>query len=77
MGLNLEYDDGQTLLEEDEKDGLLISTITTRAELDEFEQQNIEDALVWTMKRRFKLEEILKESYVKQVHRRMFGEVWA
>ena len=46
MGLNLIYNDGQTPLDEDEKEGLLIKSIATRGELDEFEQQNIEDATV-------------------------------
>lgn len=45
MGLELEYTDGQTPLEEEEKDGLLIPTISTRRELDEFEQQIIEQAI--------------------------------
>ncbi len=47
MGLNLEYIDGQTPLDEDEKEGLLIPTITTRSDLDEFEQLNIEEAIQW------------------------------
>ena len=42
MGLDIDYIDGQTPLGEDEKEGLLIPTIVTRGELDEFEQQNIE-----------------------------------
>ncbi len=54
MGLNLAYIDGQTPLEEEEKDGLLIPTIATRGELDEFEQQNIEQAVQWTLGRSFK-----------------------
>ena len=45
MGLNLTYNDGQTPLDEDEKEGLLIQSIATRGELDEFEQQNIEDTI--------------------------------
>lgn len=45
MGLNLNYNNGQTPIDEDEKQGLLISTITTREELDEFEQLNIEKAV--------------------------------
>jgi hypothetical protein len=49
MGLELAYDDGQTPLEEEEKEGLLIPTIVTRAELNEFEQQNIEEAIQWTL----------------------------
>jgi hypothetical protein len=35
MGLNLEYTNGQTPLDEDEKEGLLIPTIATLEELDE------------------------------------------
>ncbi len=42
MGLELDSIDGQTPLDEEEKDGLLIPAIATRGELDEFEQQNIE-----------------------------------
>jgi len=33
MGLNLIYNDGQTPLEEEEKEGLLIRSIATRGEL--------------------------------------------
>jgi len=50
MGLDLDYIDGQTPLEEEEKDGLLIPTIATRGELDEFEQQNIEQAVLFLRK---------------------------
>ena len=39
MGLDLNYVDGQTPLDEDGKEGLRIPTIATRGELDEFEQQ--------------------------------------
>jgi hypothetical protein len=39
MGLDLDYVDGQTPLDEDGKEGLRIPTIATRGELDEFEQQ--------------------------------------
>ena len=77
MGLELEYIDGQTPLDDDEKDGLLITAIATRGELDEFEQQNIEQAVQWTLKRSFKLEDILTEHYIKDVHKRMYGDVWA
>lgn len=41
MGLDLEYSDGQTPLDEEEKAGLLVPAIATRGGLDEFEQQNI------------------------------------
>jgi Fic-DOC domain mobile mystery protein B len=76
MGLELEYTEGQTPLEEDEKEGLLIATIATRAELDEFEQQNIEEAIQWTMMRNFKQQEVLTEAFVRVVHKKMYGSVW-
>ncbi len=77
MGLDLDYLDGQTPLDEDEKEGLLIPTIATRGELDEFEQQNIEQAILWTLKRSFKPEVILTEKFITGVHKRMYGDVWA
>jgi fido (protein-threonine AMPylation protein) len=76
MGLKLEYIEGQTPIDEDEKEGLLIPTISTRGELNEFEQANIEQAIEWTLKNRFSKEEILTEEFLLLVHRKMFGEVW-
>ena len=77
MGLDFELVDGQTPLDEEEKDGLLISTIANRSELDEFEQQNIEKAIQWTLTRKFKKDEILTEEFVRLVHKKMYGDVWA
>lgn len=77
MGLDLEYQDGQTPLDEDEKEGLKIDTIATRGELDEFEQQNIEQAILWTLKRKFKPEAIFTEDFIRNVHKRMYGDTWA
>ena len=76
MGLNLEYIDGQTPLDEDEKDGLLINSISTRGELDEFEQQNIENAIQWILTRKFKNEQIFTEAFIQDLHKRMYGQVW-
>ena len=76
MGLNIGYTDGNTLLDEDEKEGLKIKSITTRQELDEFEQQNIEKALLWLKRKKFSPEEILSEKFVKELHRRMYADVW-
>jgi Fic-DOC domain mobile mystery protein B len=77
MGLELEYNDGQTPLDEEEKDGLLIPTIATRGELDEFEQQNIEQAIQWTMSRSFKAETVFTEEFTRMIHKRMYSDVWA
>ncbi len=77
MGLDLDYIEGQTPLDEDEKEGLLIPTITTRGELDEFEQQNIEQAVLWTLSRSFKANTVFTEDFIKALHKRMYGNVWA
>ena len=77
MGFDLDYIDGQTPLDEEEKEGLLIPSIATRGELDEFEQQNIEQAVQWTFGRSFKPETVFTEDFVRLLHKRMFGEVWA
>lgn len=76
MGLDLNYTKGQTPLNEDEKEGLLIKTISTMQELDEFEQLNIEKAIEWTIRTNFKTEKILTEEFIKRVHLKMFGETW-
>ena len=76
MGLDIDSTDGQTPIDEDEKDGILIATITTRSELDEFEQLGVEKALEWTLRRKPNLQQILTEDFIKELHRRMFADVW-
>lgn len=76
MGLSFRYEDGQTPLEEDEKEGLKIKSITTQKELDEFEQLNIENAVEWTMRVNLKPEKILTEKFIKNLHKKMYGDVW-
>ncbi len=77
MGLDLGFINGQTPLDEDEKEGLLIPTIAIREELDEFEQQNIEEAIQWVIGRSLKAETILTEKFICNLHKRMYGQVWA
>jgi Fic-DOC domain mobile mystery protein B len=76
MGLTIEYIDGQTPLDEEEKDGLRIPSITTREELDEFEQLNIEKAIQWTFGKKIKEEQLFSEKFIKELHKRMYGEIW-
>jgi hypothetical protein len=54
MGLEIQYHEGQTPIDEDEKEGLLVPSVTTREKLDEVEQRNIEQAIRWTIGRRKK-----------------------
>lgn len=76
MGLELEYIYGQTPLDEEEKEGLLIKTISTRGELDEQEQLNIDEARIWLLKTKLDLVKILSEEFIKQLHSKMFENVW-
>lgn len=76
MGLNTLYTDGQTPLDENEKEGLKIKSITTQAELDELEQLNIERAVEWTIHSNLKPERILSDKFIKNLHKRMYGDVW-
>ena len=76
MGLEFVYEDGQTPLSEEEKDGLLIKAITTHGELDEHEQLNIEEAIEWIMSLKLKKDRILTEDFIKALHKRMLGKVW-
>ncbi|WP_018676029.1 mobile mystery protein B [Riemerella columbina] len=76
MGLDFQYIDGQTPLDEEEKEGLLIPTVTTREELDEFEQKNIEEAILWVLTKKLKKETIFTEKFIRDLHKKMYGSVW-
>lgn len=76
MGLIIQYDPGQTPLEPDELEGLKIPTITTRGELDEFEQQNIETAMLSMRSKFLTYEKYFTEEFIKEVHKKMYGDVW-
>lgn len=76
MGLNINYIEGQTPLSEDEQEGLKIPSITTREELDEFEQLNIEKAIQWTFGKKLKAEQLFSEKFIKDLHKRMYGNIW-
>lgn len=75
MGLILRYNDGQTPLNIEQINGLKIKTILTQAQLNEFEQANINDALMVLNSKR-KIKDILSEDFIVQLHKRMFGMVW-
>jgi Fic-DOC domain mobile mystery protein B len=76
MGLEFNNQEGQTSLDEDEKEGLKIKSISTQGELDEFEQLNIEKAVEWTIRKKSKSDKILTEKFIKDLHKKMYGEVW-
>tara|TARA_R110001632_G_scaffold51236_4_gene127438 strand:- start:712 stop:1308 length:597 start_codon:yes stop_codon:yes gene_type:complete len=76
MGITLQYKKGQTPINDEEKDGLIIKAISLQSELDEFEQLNIEKAVEWTIQANLKQDRILTEKFIKTLHKKMYGDVW-
>lgn len=76
MGLEIKYIDGQTPLNDEEIEGLKILSISTRGELDEFEQLNIEKAIEWTMRLKIRPEQLFSEKFVLDLHKKMYNDVW-
>ena len=44
--------------------------------MDEFEQLNIEKAVEWSLGKKIKPENIISEDFIKDLHYRMFNDVW-
>lgn len=70
-----QYIDGQTPLDPDELEGLKHPHVTTRGELDQLEQANIEEGLRWLGRQRSP--DILTDDFARKLHRQLFGEVWS
>ncbi|MCE2519788.1 MAG: mobile mystery protein B [Alphaproteobacteria bacterium] len=64
-----------TPLEPDEREGLLQTWITYRRDLNEAEQTNVAAGTVWA--RRVRRRDLLTEKFLRQLHERLFGDVWA
>lgn len=77
MGLNWEFTGGSTHLDEDERNGLLANWITTRKQLDQLEQHNIELGKQWANSRIRKPVDLITDHFVKRLHKEMYSEVWA
>lgn len=72
--MNFEPPEGATSLDPDELEGLKFKHVTTRGELDQLEQANIQSGLQWSAKSRH--ENILTEVFVRKLHKKLFGDVW-
>ena len=66
-------DGAATDLSPEEREGLIPSYITTRAELNEAEQGNILAAREWAFSRK---RDVIDEAFLKNLHKRMYGKVW-
>ena len=73
--MNHELSRGATPLEPEEMEGLLFPHIQTRADLDQMEQVNIQDGLIWLSRQ--KNPDVLSETFLRELHRRLYGKVWA
>lgn len=67
-------DDANTPLAPAEREGLIPTYITTRAELNEAEQENITEADQWVFGRR--RGSVLAVDFLRALHRRMLRRVW-
>ena len=67
--------DGASPLDPDEAEGLIPAHITTRGELNAWEQANILKAAGWLRKRRL-ASPVLDLGFVRELHRRMFSDTW-
>lgn len=67
-------DDAATPLTDEEKDGLIPSWVTFRHELNEVEQANIAKGTLWASRQRRR--DLLDESFLRDLHKRMLGDVW-
>ena len=72
--VNFDYPEGATPLSPDQANGLLLTHITTREELNLWEQENIGEAHNWLDQHKPK--DILYQAFMLKLHKRMFGKVW-
>ena len=72
--MEFNYPEGATPLNPNEIEGLIPTHITKREELDRWEQENINEAMTWAEERKPK--DILNESFMKLLHRKMLCNVW-
>jgi len=74
LRVDAEPDSGNTLLAEDERDDLIPTHITTQADLNEWEQANILEAVQWAFAHR--RSDYLSMAFLFELHRKMFDQTW-
>jgi len=72
--MTIDYPEGATPLDPDETKGLLLTHITTRGELDRWEQENIRQAYQWADN--LKKTDFFNKDFICRLHKKMFGNVW-
>lgn len=75
MGLR-SIDEEGTILTDEEKEELKIKVINTREELNQLEQNNIEWAYDWLLRKKISQDNLLSVKFINDLHRHMLGDVW-
>lgn len=75
MAIDFDEHDGQTPLDLDEVAGLRPQHLSTKGELNDWEQQNILAAVVWL--RRARRRDVLSEDFCRTLHKKMFDQTWS
>src|SRR5687767_4287643 len=70
----MEYPEDTTPIDPDEMVGLKHKHVTTRSELDHLEQANIHSGIQGL--KRTRKRDILNETFLRQLHKKLFGNVW-
>ncbi|MDT8323790.1 MAG: mobile mystery protein B [Bacteroidota bacterium] len=72
--MSIDAPPGATPVTGDDLEGLLLSHVATRKDLDFWEFRNILKAEEWAFTVR--AEQLLREDFLRELHRRMYGDVW-
>lgn len=75
MEIDFDEQDGQTPLDPDEKAGLIPQHLTTKGELNDWEQENILIAVRWL--KRTRSQDVLSEKFCRELHGKMFNRTWS
>ena len=76
MEPKITYEAGQSHLDQEELAGLKLVGIKDWTEILNQESKGIAKTVVWTEKNQFSTEKIFTELFIREIHKRMFGEVW-
>lgn len=78
MAVQFCYPNGATPLDADQARGLIPGHIATQAQLNEWELANVLEGEIWAfgLGRRRKYADTLSLAFVRELHRRMFGNTW-
>ncbi len=74
--MKFEYAEGATPIDEDEAAGLIPKHLALQKELNEWEQNNIIDAVTKHFGKKYPYDKILDAYFLLDVHKDMFSETW-